>query len=96
MSIRESLAQVKDMLLAHTNVLRKTVHRARSLRSSRFGPEKAMSIFGDGMMVSADASSNIDFQLQQSAAYRSAGTASTEDLWRRNEELEDANGELRK
>jgi len=55
-----------------------------------------MSIFSLSIASSVDASSNINVQLQQSAAYQNAGTVSAEELWRRNEELKEENGELRK
>lgn len=61
-------------------------------------PKKELSIFNFSMQSFSvtDATSNINVQLQRSIAYRNAGAASVEELWRRNEELKDDNEVLRR
>ena len=82
------------MLRENTETIQNNLQQARSL--SGVATAKPMSIFNLSITSSVDASSNINVQLQQSAAYQNAGTVSAEELWRRNEELKEENGELRK
>ena len=82
------------MLRENTATIQNTLQQARSLSGAPTA--RPMSIFSLSITSSVDASSNINVQLQQSAAYQNAGTVSAEELWRRNEELKEENGELRK
>jgi hypothetical protein len=91
------------MLEKHMGALHS--HRTRSLRfyqqhdlESTSRPQRELSILNFSLQQSflVDATSNINTQLQQSTAYRNAGATSPDELWRRNQELNDENGTLRK
>lgn len=91
------------MLQKHMGALHS--HRDRSLRfyeqhgvESSSRPQRELSILNFSAQQSLsliDMTSNINMQLQESTVYRNAGAASPDELWRRNQELNDENGTLR-